>query len=109
MTCRPDPKDFAAGRLHADSVEAPVRLRAAPAGYPATHLAAMLRSIVAGLRWCARRYLCALDVSRRWQAAVEHAKYCDLFYDPATGIVFGTQPREHGRRCGGGEACRADR
>jgi predicted metal-dependent hydrolase len=67
-------------------------------------LAAMLRSVVAGLRWCARRYLCALDVSWRWHAAVEHAKHCDLIYDPATGIFFGTRPRERGYRRGGAEA-----
>jgi hypothetical protein len=99
MTCRSDPKDFAAGRLHADAVEANIRHRtpdpqgrsAAPAGYP------MLRSVAAGLRWCARRFLCALDVSRRWQAAVEQAKHCDLIYDPTTGIMFGT--REHRDAC----------
>ena len=87
MTCRSDPKDFAG--LHDDAAEAKTRTpgsqcrSAAPAGYP------MLRSLVAGLRWCARRFLCALDVSRRWQAAVEQAKHCDLIYDPTTGIVFG--------------------
>jgi len=109
MTCRPDPEDFAAGRLRAGSVEEKIASRhrtpgaqcrsAAPAGSLATYLAAMFRSAAAGVRWCARRYLRALDVSRRWHAAVEQAKHRDLIYDPATGIAFATRPREHGDAC----------
>ena len=116
MTCRPDPRDFAAGRRYDELLEAKIRSRRrirdaqsaapAPAGY--ARLTALLRSVVAGLRWCARRYLRAFDVSRRWQAAIERAKHCDLIYDPTTGIVFALRPHRDpcvaARKCASSES-----
>jgi hypothetical protein len=97
MTCRPDPEAFAAGRRYDELLEAKIRSRRrmrdaqpSPAGY--ARLAALFRSVVVGLRWCTRRYLRAFDISRRWQAAIERAKHCDLIYDPTTGIVFALRP-----------------
>jgi len=67
-------------------------------------LSVIRRAVAARANACFCRFLAGLDETRRWQAAIERARYRHLIYDSDTGISFAADatrpckgPRTHGR------------